>query len=95
MLLPKGNKFTSLFIKNCHAKVQHMGTGTTQNYLREQGVWIPKGFTTVKAEINNCTICKRYNALACIYPQVVVMPKHQMSLVKLFNHVGVDNTGHF
>ena len=35
VLLPKGNKFTSLFIKHCHAKMQHMGTGTTLNYLRE------------------------------------------------------------
>ena len=38
VLLLKGNKFTSLFIKHCHTKVQHMGTGTTLNYLREQGV---------------------------------------------------------
>ena len=60
VLLPKGNNFISLFIKHCHAKVQHMGTGTTLNYLREQGVWIPRGLTAVKAEINNCTICKKY-----------------------------------
>ena len=95
MLLPKGNKFTSLFIKYCHAKVQHMGTGMTLNYSREQSVWIPRGLTAVKAEINNCTICKKYNALVYKYPKVVDMPKHQMNLVKPFNHVGVDYTGHF
>ena len=95
VLLPKGNKFTSLFIKHCHAKVQHMGTGTTLNYLRQQGVWIPRGLTAVKAEINNCTICKKYNALAYKYPKVADMSKHQMNLVKPFNHVGVDYMGHF
>ena len=95
VLLPKGNKFTSLFIKQCHAKVQHMGTGTTLDYLREQGMWIPRGLTAVKAEINNCTICKKYNALAYKYPKVADMPKHQMNLVKPFNHVGVDYMGHF
>ena len=95
VLLPKGNKFTSLFIKHCHAKVQHMETGTTLNYLREQGVWIPRGLTAVKAEINNCTICKKYNALAYKYPTVADMPKHQMNLVKAFDHVGIDYTGHF
>ena len=58
VLLPKGNKFTSLFIKHCHSKVQHMGTSTTLNYLHEQGVCIPRGLTAVKAEINNCIICK-------------------------------------
>ena len=40
VLLPEGNKFTSLFIKHCHAKMQHMGIGTTLNYLREHSVWI-------------------------------------------------------
>ena len=95
VLLPKGNKFTSLFIKHCHGKVQHMGTGTTLNYLRKQGMWISRGLTAVKAEINNCTICKMYNALAYKYSKVVDMSKHQMNLVKPFNHVGVDCTGHF
>ena len=90
MLLPKGNKFAFLFIKHCHAKVQHMGTDTTLNHLQEQGVWIPRGLTAVKAEINNCTICKKYNALAYKYPKVVDMSKHQMNLVKPFNHVGVN-----
>ena len=89
VLLPKGNKFTSLFIKHCHAKVQHMGTDTTLNHLQEQGMWIPRGLTAVKAEINNCTICN-YK-----YPKVVDMSKHQMNLVKPFNHVGVDYMDHF
>ena len=57
VLFPKGNKFTSLFIKHCCGKVQHMGTGTTLKYLHEQGVWISRGLTAVKAEINNCTNC--------------------------------------
>ena len=46
-------------LTNRLAKVQHMGTGTTLDYLRELGVWIPRGLTVVKAEINNCTICKK------------------------------------
>ena len=95
MLLPKGNKFTSSFIKHCHAKAQHIRTGTTLNYLQEQGVWIPRGLTAVKAEINNCTICKKYNALAYKYHKVADISKHQMNLVKPFNRVQVDYTGPF
>ena len=95
VLLRKGNKFTSLFIKHSHGQVQHIGTGTTLNYLREQGMWIARGLTAVKAEINNCTICKKYNALVYKYPKVVDMSKHQMNLVKPFNHVRVDYMGHF
>ena len=94
VLLPKGHKLTSLYINYCHARVQHMGTGTTLNYLREQGVWIPKGLSAVKSEISNCLVCRKYNALAYKYPKVVDMPKHHMNLVRPFNHVGVDYTGH-
>ena len=58
-------------------------------------MWIPRGLTAVKAEINNCTICKKYNALAYKYPKVADMPKYQMNFVKPFNHVGVNYTAHF
>ena len=76
VLLPKGHKFTSLYINYCHAKVQPMGTGTTLNFLREQGFWIPKVLVAVKTEISNCTECRKYNALAYKYPKVVDMLKH-------------------
>ena len=95
VLLPKGHKFTSLIINYCHEKVQHMGTGTTLNFLREQGFWMPKGLVAVKTEISNCTVCRKYNALAYKYPKVVDMPKHHMNLVKPFNHVRIDFTGHW
>ena len=76
--------------------MQHLRTGTTLNYLREQGYWIPKGLVAIKNEITNCPVCKKYNALAYKYPKVVDMPKHHMNLVKPFNHVGMtlqDNFG--
>ena len=72
-----------------------MGTGTTLNFLREQGFWIPKGLVAVKTEISNCTVCRKCNALAYKYPKVVGMPKHRTNLVKPFNHLGIYFTGHF
>ena len=95
ILLPKGNSFTSLFIRYCHVSVQHLGIGTTLNYLRGQGFWITKGRAAVKAEISNCITCKKYNALAFRYPKFTDMPRHHMNFVKPFLHVGVDYTGHF
>ncbi|XP_068239952.1 uncharacterized protein [Palaemon carinicauda] len=94
VLLPKVHKLTSLII-NCHEKVQHLGTGTTLNFLREQGFCIPKGLVAVKTEIRNCKVCQKYNALAYKYPKVVDMPKHHINLVQPFDHVGIDYTGHF
>ena len=95
ILLPKEHRFTSLFINYCHLKVQHLGIGTTLNYLRERGYWIPKGRAAVKTELSNCVTCRKYNALAFKYPKFTEMPKHHMNLVKPFQHVGVDYTGHF
>ena len=76
-------------------KVQHLGIGTTLNYLRELGYWITKGRAAVKSEIGNYTVCRKHNALAFKYPKFTDMPKHHTNLVKPFNHVGVDYTGHF
>ena len=95
ILLPKEHRFTSLFISYCHLKVQHLGIGTTLNYLREQGFWIPKGRAAVKTVLSSCVTCRKYNALAFKYPKFTDMPKHHMNLVKPFLHVGVDYTGHF
>ena len=72
-----------------------MGSGSTLNFLREQGFWIHKGLVAAKTEISHCTVCRKYNALAYKYPKVVAMPKHHMNLVKPFNHVVIDFTGHF
>ena len=94
ILLPKEHRFTTLFISYCHSKVQHLGIGTTLNYLREQGYWVPKGRAAVKTVLNDCLTCKKFNALAYKYPKFTDMPKHHMNLVKPFQHVGVDYTGH-
>ena len=95
VLLPKEHRFTSLFIKYCHLKVQHLGIGTTLNYLREQGFWVPKGRAAVKSELSSCITCRKYNALAYKYPKFTDMPKHHMNFIKPFLHVGVDYTGHY
>ncbi|XP_068204658.1 uncharacterized protein [Palaemon carinicauda] len=95
VLPPKVHKLTSLIIDYFHERVQHLGTGTTLNFLREQGFWIPKGLVAVKTEIRNCKVCQKYNALAYRYPKVVDMPKHHMNLVKPSDHVEIDYTGHF
>ena len=95
VLLPKDHRLTKLIINDCHNKMQHLGIGTTLNYLREQGYWIPKGRMAVKQVLSTCHICKKYNALAFKYPKFTDMPKHQMNLVIPFQHVGVDYTGHF
>ena len=74
--------------------MDYLGIGTTLNFLREQGYWIPLGRSAVKRVLSDCPVCKKINALAYKYPKFTGMPKHKMNLVKPFNHVGVDYTGH-
>ena len=95
VLLPKEHRLTTLIIYDCHTKMQHLGIGTTLNYIREQGYWIPRGRAAVKTALSTCYVCKKYNTLAYKYPKFTDMPKHHMKLVKPFQHVGVDYTGHF
>ena len=37
VLLPKDHRLTTLIINDSHLKMQHLGIGTTLNYIREQG----------------------------------------------------------
>ena len=89
VLLPREHRFTTLLINYCHMKMQHLGIGTTLNYLRELGFWIPKGRAAIKTVLGDCTVCRKYNALAYKYPKFTDMPKHHMNLVKPFRNVGV------
>ncbi len=94
VLLPRDGRFTHLLILDSHNKRQHLGIGTTLNFIREQGFWIPKGRIAIKSALGSCMVCKKYNTLAFKYPKFTDMPKHHMNLVKPYQHVGVDFTGH-
>ena len=94
ILLGKIHHLTRLIILNAHSQVKHLGVQTTLNFIRNQGFWIPKARQAVKNVLSSCFICRKYNALCYNYPKLTNLPKNQLSLIKPFNHVGVDFTGH-
>jgi len=94
VILSRFHPFTSLFIMNCHKRVQHLGQDITLTYIRNKGVWIPKGRIAVKKVLNSCTLCKKFNVNAFKYPKFTDIPKHHVSLVKPFEFVAVDFTSH-
>src|SRR5678816_4457313 len=90
----KNHGFTLLFIKYAHEQVKHLGIGTTLNYIRNQGVWIPKGRAAVRSVLLECITCKKYNALSYRYPRFTDIPRTHMNLIKPYQHTGIDFTSH-
>ena len=94
VLLPKLHPLTKLIVEDCHFKVKHLGIQSTLNKVRMSGFRLIKPFQTVKSIINPCAMCKKFNVLSYKYPRMTNLPKHRVNMVRPFNHVGVDYTGH-
>ena len=94
VLLPKLHSLTRLIIEDCHLKVKHLGIQSTLNKVRMSGFRLIKPFQSVKAVINPCAMCQKYNALSYKYPRMTNLPEHRVNLVRAYGHVGVDYTGH-
>ena len=59
ILLPKIHHFTQLYVNDCHIKMSHMRLGTTLNFIRTNGYWIPQARLLIKRVINDCITCKK------------------------------------
>ena len=94
ILLGKNHHLTSLIIKHCHHKVQHLGVQPTLNRVRLDGFRLIHPFNAVRSVLKDCFICKRMNSLAFKYPKMTDLPAHRVNLIRPFAHTGVDYTGH-
>ena len=94
VLMGKGHKLTELIVEFYHYSCKHLGLQTTLNNVRTGGFWIPKMRQVVKSILSKCIICRKFNTLSFRYPRVTNLPKHRVTLVKPFQHTGVDFTGH-
>ena len=59
ILLPKGSHLTELYIWYFHDQAKHLGVGTTVNFVRKNGFWIPHIRTVVRKVIHKCILCKK------------------------------------
>lgn len=59
VMLPRKSPITDLLIKFCHAKVNRMGRGITQNELRQRGYWIVGGSSAMSNCISQGVICRK------------------------------------
>ena len=94
VLLPKFSTFTDMIITDSHSRCKHLGIASTLNYLRKNGIWIPKGRARVKSVISKCILCKKINSFAFRYPRVTNYVRDKMNFKVPFEHTGIDYTGH-
>ena len=95
MLLPKSSYLRELIIWNAYVSCKHMGSASTLNDIRKNGLWIPQGRLTVKGVLKRCIICQKINAYSFRYPKPNNLISDRVNLIKPFKHTGIDFTGHF
>ena len=59
ILLPKGERVSSLIIQQCHIRCAHGGTDYTLNELRSSGYWITSCNAAFKSLLFKCVKCCR------------------------------------
>ena len=94
LLAPREHALTELIINFYHKKVQHLGIQSTLTKVKLAGFRLIHPYQTVKAIINPCWTCKRFNTLCYKYPRMTDLPKDRVNLVRPYTNVGVDYTGH-
>lgn len=94
ILISEKSPLTKLLVLKYHNDCKHLGLGSTLNTVRNQGLWIPKSRALVKRVIKGCVQCRRYNTRSFRYPRVTDINSGKVNLVRPFERVGVDYTGH-
>ena len=95
VLLARNGNLTNLIIRKCHEKCKHMGISSTLNMLRNQGFWLPRARPKIKQILKQCVLCSKFNSFAFRYPKPTDFHKDKVNLLRPFENVGVDFTGHF
>ena len=91
-LLPRGEHYTNLVIRDYHKRAFHAGVSQTLVQIRTE-YWIPRGRSQVKRELNQCTICRRVEGHAFKMPKMAPWPKERVTEALPFEYTGLDYFG--
>jgi hypothetical protein len=92
ILLPSKEKFTQLLIEKVHKEILHSGVSQTLTRIRQR-FWITKGRSTVKATINQCSVCRRHEGGPYRMPTMSPLPSSRVTESRAFSRVGIDYLG--
>ena len=91
-LLSRNHHVMSLIIRCCHEHVMHNGLQETLTEVRSKNS-IPKGSQTVKKELFECNVCRRFQGRSYPVPESPDLPEFRVRDVHAFSCVGVDFAG--
>ena len=94
LLLPKGERITSLIIRHHHAITGHGGRRITLNEIRSSGYWIVGANTEVKRIIFNCITCRKLRGKVG-EQKMANLPFFRSNEAPPFTYCGVDMFGPF
>ncbi|XP_057290228.1 uncharacterized protein LOC130612911 [Hydractinia symbiolongicarpus] len=92
MFLPTQCELLPLIVSDSHRAVGHNGPRDTLCHVRKQ-FWIPRLRQVVRNLLRNCTLCKRFESKAFIYPSTSALPDFRLSLNFAFTNIGIDYAG--
>lgn len=99
VILPKGQRITTLIIRHYHTKIFHQGRKITAGAIREAGFWIIGGKRMISSELFHCVTCRilRGPFIRQIMAQLPTARTDTDTLTNSapFEHVGVDVFGHW
>lgn len=86
--------FTNLLICFCHAKVNHMGRGITQNELCQRGCWVVSGSSAISSCISQCVTCRKLRGIPQVH-KMADLPCNRIEPSPHFSYCAVDFFGPF
>jgi hypothetical protein len=92
ILLPHKEKFTELVIQRAHKECMHYGISHTLSRTR-QTYWITRGRSAVKAALNKCNVCRRYDGGPYKMPVMAPLPSSRVQKSSAFSRTGLDYLG--
>lgn len=73
VLLPRAHPFTTLIVRDAHARVKHNGVKETLTDVRRR-FWVVKGRSLVRAIIHRCIPCRRFEGASFATPPPPPLP---------------------
>ena len=93
-MLAKNHPLSTMYIRDCHLQVLHLGLQSTLNKLRTSGFWLINSRNYIKIVLKECKLCIKYNQFSFNYRKFTNFTKKQMEFFIPFQHCGVDYTFH-
>ena len=94
VVVPGKSHVAELLIRECHARLGHLGTASVLGELRQK-YWVVRGTSVVKRVLHHCVVCRKVQGQR-VYQKMADLPECRVSHgEKAFSNCGLDCFGPF